>query len=224
MDNLKRDFEKRRLEVRAYLKLLRQIEKEGGNIESFNVLKGAFYVMSYNLVESTVSNCLIEIFNRIVSDGACFDQLSAPLKSIVWDRTKKKSNKNHQLTSNMTSIALDIVKEAISDDTRDFISGNLNIEKIEELADKFGFSKQIIVKIFGRYTKCQGVDDSYRHRNDLAHGSKSFSEVGKDKTSRELRYAYQEVVRYLSGLIDNVERFLSEKAHMVQNSTTDSLS
>ena len=59
------------------------------------------------------------------------------------------------------------------------------------------------------------------NRNDLAHGFKSFEEVGRDATADELLKIQKRVICYLREILKNVETYISNKEYLqinVQNS------
>ncbi|MDJ0518165.1 MAG: MAE_28990/MAE_18760 family HEPN-like nuclease, partial [Trichodesmium sp. MO_231.B1] len=67
-------------------------------------------------------------------------------------------------------------------------------QKINTTAKKYGFSAK---------TKTDSSDllKVKDNRNDLAHGSKSFAEVGKDKSADELIEIQNKVVEYLRQIL-----------------------
>ncbi len=52
------------------------------------------------------------------------------------------------------------------------------------------------------------------NRNDLAHGFKSFAEVGKDKTTDELLEIKNKTIRYLRKILQNIEQYLSNQDYL----------
>jgi hypothetical protein len=52
------------------------------------------------------------------------------------------------------------------------------------------------------------------NRNDLGHGDKSFSEVGREHDVRDLMVIKEEVFKYLSDILANVERYISERQYL----------
>jgi hypothetical protein len=52
------------------------------------------------------------------------------------------------------------------------------------------------------------------NRNDLAHGFKSFEEVGKDATAEELLQIKKRVVCYLREILQNIEDYISKQEYL----------
>ena len=53
-----------------------------------------------------------------------------------------------------------------------------------------------------------------RNRNDLAHGNKSFSEIGKDIIIGDLLKIKDEVVEYIGQILKNIEAYLNAKEYL----------
>ncbi len=52
------------------------------------------------------------------------------------------------------------------------------------------------------------------NRNDLAHGIKSFAEVGKDKSADELIEIKNKVVEYLRQILEKIETYLDNQEYL----------
>lgn len=52
------------------------------------------------------------------------------------------------------------------------------------------------------------------NRNDLAHGFKSFEEVGRDATADELLEIQKRVIYYLKAILENIDSYLSNKEYL----------
>lgn len=53
-----------------------------------------------------------------------------------------------------------------------------------------------------------------RNRNDLAHGSKTFEEIGRDHTASELRLLARRSMRYMDGILNNVALYLDGERYL----------
>lgn len=90
----------------------------------------------------------------------------------------------------------------------DLFSGNVDARKIRDTATEYGFSH------LTDYAKTgHGLDLLIikSNRNDLAHGYKSFAEVGKEETADELLEIKKKTVSYLREILQNIEQYLSKK-------------
>ena len=52
------------------------------------------------------------------------------------------------------------------------------------------------------------------NRNDLAHGNKTFSEVGWDATVPDLRRHANQAILYMCEVMRNVERFVKNREYL----------
>lgn len=96
-------------------------------------------------------------------------------------------------------------------DKEKLFSGNIDARKIRKTSEMYGFS----CKTNSQKTK-DGSDllTVKTNRNDLAHGFKSFEEVGRDATADELLEIKKRVISYLKGILENIESYLSNKEYL----------
>ena len=90
-------------------------------------------------------------------------------------------------------------------------SGNIDARKIKETAEAYGFSYQTTAR------KTQDGNDLLKiktNRNDLAHGFKSFEEVGKDATAEDLLQIKKRVICYLREILQNIEDYILRKEYL----------
>jgi hypothetical protein len=90
-------------------------------------------------------------------------------------------------------------------------SGNVDRDEITRTARKYGFSYDT------DYSKTKHGENLYsvmRNRNDLAHGNKSFAEIGKDTSIQELLQVKEEVIEYLKQILKNIEGYLIKKEYL----------
>ncbi|MEO8894010.1 MAG: MAE_28990/MAE_18760 family HEPN-like nuclease [Coleofasciculaceae cyanobacterium] len=169
------------------------------------------FLLLYNLVESTMRNAIEAIFDEFKSKGISFDKIRPEIKITVLQNLqtcfKKSSAKN--LHSKMSQISIDIITATF--EREKIFSGNVDAKVIKETAVKYGFSHS---------TDCSKTKDGQNlllvreTRNDLAHGIKSFEEVGRDKTIDELLEIKEEVVEYLGQILENIQDYLDKKEYL----------
>jgi hypothetical protein len=51
-------------------------------------------------------------------------------------------------------------------------------------------------------------------RNDLAHGVKSFADVGRDATPSDLQLARAQTEKILTETLNNIDRYLSDREYL----------
>jgi hypothetical protein len=88
------------------------------------------------------------------------------------------------------------------------ISGNLDGNKIKELAEKYGFDlPEDIDSVSGDLLNIKNK------RNQLAHGEITFSVAGREKSIEELIALKNKITDYFRLLLRSVERYIQEKKY-----------
>lgn len=215
------DFKKRAKEVTDYVVFIKDLEdqkiKISNNkklsqidIELLKTLKATAYLLLYNLIESTMRLAIEYIFDEIIEKNVSFDNLREELKKLIWQNIKNKSV--DQLTKNINNVVTDIINASF--DSSKLFSGNVDAKVIKETAKIYGFSdKTDDDKTRG------GVDllSIKTKRNDLAHGWKSFNDLGKDATGENLVEISKRVIEYLRQILKNIEQYLSKEEYLESN-------
>lgn len=217
------DFNERSREVSKYFIFLKSLEQgttklsmegKGGNPkireidpDLIKTLKASGFLLLYNLVEATMRNAIEAIFDELRGKGVSYDEIRPELKKIVLKNLKKRNP--DKIYSSITAISLDIITAGF--DKEDLFSGNLDGRKIRDTATEYGFSHST------DYAKTGDGSDLViikTNRNDLAHGVKSFEEVGRDKTADDLLKIKNKIVRYLKQILQNIEQYLYNKDYL----------
>ena len=217
-----RDFDDRAQEVSKYFFLLKNLEQGSiklrmGNLTHFKVknidtelektLKATGFLLLYNLIESTIRNAIEAIFDDITNQKISFDDLREEVKKNIIKNFKKNRETDYLLNS-INNLALDIIYASF--DKERLFSGNIDARKIKKTAEAYGFSYKTNAQ------KTQNGNDLLKiktHRNDLAHGFKSFEEVGKDATADELLKIKKKVICYLREILENIEIYVSNQEY-----------
>ena len=217
------DFNERCREVSKYFVFLKSLEQEttklcmedkNGNPKIRKIdpslektLKASGFLLLYNLVESTMRNAIEAIFNELDTKRVSFDRIKPELQKIVLQNLKKRNS--DKVMSQITVISLDIIQASFSKE--DLFSGNIDGRLIRKTADEYGFSAKT------DYSKTRdGIDLLIvkSNRNDLAHGFKSFAEVGRDKTADELWDIQKKVIAYLRQVLENIETYMVNQEYL----------
>jgi hypothetical protein len=53
-----------------------------------------------------------------------------------------------------------------------------------------------------------------QNRNDLAHGNKSFAEIGQNTSIEDLLKVKQEVIEYLQQILQNIQQYLENQEYL----------
>ncbi|NJK52341.1 MAG: hypothetical protein HC936_05075 [Leptolyngbyaceae cyanobacterium SU_3_3] len=217
------DFDERSKEVSKYFIFLKSLEQSTTKLsmedkqrnpkireidsELLKTLKASAFLLLYNLVEATMRNAIEAIFDELRSKGVPYDQIRPELKKIVLKNLKKRNSDD--MFSKIAAISVDIITAGF--DKEDLFSGNLDGRKIRNTATEYGFSCSTDYSRTGNGKDLLTVKTN---RNDLAHGFKSFTEVGRDKTTDELLEIKNKVIRYLKQILLNIEQYLANKDYL----------
>jgi len=214
------DFNERSKEVSKYFIFLKNLEQEAIQLsmkenskvktidsELLKTLKASGFLLLYNLVEATMRNAIEAIFDELRDKRVSYDNIKPKLKKIILKNFKKRNPDN--IVGSITDISLDII--TVCFDRHDLFSGNVDGKEIKETAKKYGFSHKTNGEKTGNGNDLLTVKTN---RNYLAHGFKSFSEVGRDKSADELLEIKNKVLRYLRQILENIEQYLSDQEYL----------
>ncbi|TVU54008.1 MAG: hypothetical protein EA414_09260 [Arthrospira sp. PLM2.Bin9] len=226
-------FNKQSVEVSQYFMFLKRLEQKTMIIDNYQLyvgdinadqridkndqiyfntdiektLKANGFLLLYNLVEGTMRRAIEYIFDYLDSHQVDFDVLRRELKIVVLKNIKKRSPE--KIIDKIDKISLDIIIETWDND--DIFSGNIDAKKIKDVAKTYGFSSKTSPQ---RTQNGEHLLLIKNHRNDLAHGLKSFNDIGKDTTAIELFKIKNIVIIYLREIIINIETYLANQEYL----------
>lgn len=223
-------FEERSQEVSDYFIFIKDLKDEKiqlaieENAERLNVkerypylsstLKAGAYLLLYNLVESSMRDAIEAIFAELKNQQIPFDNLTPKLKEIVLENMKeialkKRHNEDDKVLKQIQNISLDIIWVGFNKEKA--LPGNMDGKSIKNTAEKYGFSYQTNPQ---ETNNGRDLEKIKKNRNDLAHGVKSFADVGQGTTAEELIEIKNKVVNYLRQILENIESYLVNKEYL----------
>lgn len=232
MNNAKREFNDRVGEVNKYFTFLEDVlEKEAllllpnGNlkkridVELTAILKSNLILLLYNLIEATVTNCLMAIHNSICNGNCKFSELSEELKSIFIDYYFKNINSN-KLNEENLALHLkaminiwaynDIVSLSYDEYTKfktgNTFSGNLDSKEIRKIAKKYGVEFDL---------ECSEIRKIRDCRNKLAHGEITFIECCNLFTPQYIRNLKEKTINHMDNFVLAIEDFVNNKKYKI---------
>jgi hypothetical protein len=170
-------------------------------------LKANGFLLLYNLVESSMRNAIEAIFDELKSKKVPFDSIRLEIKRVVLQNFKSRSPDD--VHTRIKDISIDIITAGFK--SRELFSGNIDQDEIAKTAKKYGFSCDTD---YSKTRHGKNLYDIMKNRNDLAHGNKSFSEVGKDTSIVDLLKVKEEVIEYLHQILNNIERYLAAQEYL----------
>jgi hypothetical protein len=210
------DLDDRKRQVKHYLLVVATVERKlkfgpVSRVQEGRLLTlraGAFLVL-YNLIESSTRAGIEAIHSQIISEGVSLPLLNEKLRKEVIIRFRKST----RMPGNDTAIDFSsaFVALALAQDEGIKISGSVDAKKIRSFGDRYGFSC-VTDKIATR----DGSDlvEIKQNRNDLAHGLKTYEEVGRDYTSRDLMMLSKRSMAYITAISYNIARYLESAAYL----------
>lgn len=228
MDNTRFDFENRKKEINNYINFLKIFDSDKTRISYIKdgemkteiiqkqflttLIANAFLIL-YNLIESTVRNSIIEIYECINNDMLSYSELSENFKKLWIKREINSIKENKDIIKDrdfVYKLANNILNNEIilfSNKWFDY-SGNLDADKIRKLASSIGFQYS---------TNGRNLEEIRMKRNRLAHGEQTFYDVGKDFSVKQIEEFRDETFDYLSDLINKIEEFITNKKYLMTN-------
>lgn len=212
------DYNSRVSEIDKYFNFLTSEIDRDDDRELLKILKANGFLMLYNLLESTVRNAIEELHASISDDGLKYAELISEIRAIWIEHhyRKFKDKKATTITNDIENILEDIFNVSYSDYIKQLksndLSGNLDRRKVDDLAIKYGFKKN---------TKIEGTElyTIRKTRNNLAHGNKSYSDVGKNYDKPGMIRFKRICILYLKELLITIERYINEKKYKRESTT-----
>jgi MAE_28990/MAE_18760-like HEPN len=170
--------------------------------ELFKTLKANGFLLLYNLVESTLKNAIESIVDEFRQRRVSFDGCRLEVRKLVLKNLKQHDP--DKIVNNLSAIATDVLVASFRKET--IAAGNVDARLVRKLAECYGFASPSI-----RSDELLTVKSN---RNDLAHGLKSFAEVGRDFDLSRLDSIREEVVEFLKALLASIEAYIINQAYL----------
>ncbi len=218
-------FDSRVNEIELYFYYLKAIddilvnseEKSKVNEEFFKMLKANSLLMMYNLVESTVLGGLLKIYDELSRNSFGYNDVSEEIRGIWFDfKFSKVYDKNAHFNS-YKKVAREIVEKILNnekivmDRKAANISGNLDAISIKEVFARHGISYDESCGHCGGALK-----DVKTKRNELAHGTISYAECGRNYTLKELIDMKDDCIDFLKEILKSFDKYLNAKGYLSQ--------
>lgn len=167
-------------------------------------LKAQFLMLLYNIIESTVCDCLNAIYDSIGDDELTFSELSDEMKIMYRNDLKRTSNSNYNKTdTELMSMPVRFGGIAIN------ISGSLDMRKIIDVFSKHGCYLDETNR--DKYANSFLIVKS--KRNNLAHGNISFSECGSNYLISDILKFKNDVLCYMEEVVNQTRNYIDQKIY-----------
>lgn len=222
MNTTRTEYNKRLKEVSLYLEAIKLLDNGDCSIickdingdireqiidgELTKIMKANGFLLLYNLIEATIRNSISAILNSISTDKLTFKLLSDNLKKLWINQEINKTKDISKFKENVSELSEKILNDKLLEFSSECvnISGNIDAQKIREIAKKFGYLEP---------KDGRGLQTIKDKRNQLAHGEFTFSDIGKNFTSNDLIDYKLEVVTFIENVLNNVETYINAKGY-----------
>ena len=232
---IREEFDKRVGEIDSFYEILRIIEMERPKISAFNIndnqeivlaissskidtLRSTSYLLLYNLIESTVYNSITNIFDEINDNGLKYFDIIVEVQKYWLNNLYKHDDKKRKETiiETIMKVANQIFADTITLASNEInYGGYLDAVTIFETAKSMKINIGNIHRIYDKTIHGQILIDVRNKRNWLAHGEKSFIEVGSSSTFSQLDDAKRYICDFLNEYIKSVEEYIRNKHYRV---------
>lgn len=212
-------------EIDLYFKAISQLyetqaifeEKYDFHSDDFlKMLKANALLMIYNLVESSIMGGILEIYDQMKVSGHTYNDVRKEIRDIWF---AFKFNQVYDKTAHYNSYrekALEIINGILNSEIIELsrksidISGNLNAEKIRQLCKDHGITYSVDPSCRGGAV-LEVVKDK---RNNLAHGTISFVECGREYSIEALISIKDETITFLNCILNGMKDYYDEKLYL----------
>lgn len=235
MITFKTEFQKRCDDVLEYLKLLEFIDSIAtnmhqqidsvsyeGNVISYlpnrevqKILRANFYLLLYNLVESTLNSFITVVKDTINDEQVSFDKLITKLIHLHIEGLFKEVTSQNRILE----ISKELYRKTANNDVVLLsrlgfnTSGNVDYEYFQKVVASLGCRGNLNID---ENTVKTAMGRTKEHRNRLAHGNWSFSEAGALLTLSQIKGDHDCIADFLMQSLDNLETFLINKKYLRQ--------
>ena len=218
-------FNERVQEIELYYSALEQlynckIEANSGekffNDDFLKILKSNALLMVYNLVESTIMGGIVEIYDILKEQNITYNMVRREIKDIWFSY---KFNQVYDKDAHYNSYrdkASEIITSILSNDTllldrkATNISGNLDADKIRRICNEHGICFRLECHSRGGIILKEVKDK----RNNLAHGTVSFVECGRDYSVEDLIKIKVETVYFLKDILKAMKDYYENRLYL----------
>lgn len=240
---LRDEFNIRVCEIEKYFLFLQKVEEDYKIITDYSktndfridddlskILKANGFLLLYNLMESTLFNSIVEIFDELKRKGVDYKSISSELKKF-WLKTKYKNQEETHLNTSqkfykyiediINNLPVEVLINRID------YGGSLNAKKIRDFSVEIGLN--FSDPHYKDYPTGRALELIKDYRNRLAHGSKTFTSIGRDHTfsgivksdttiaQLGLEHFKELTIEHLTAFVNSVENYIQCESYRIKN-------
>lgn len=230
---IREEFDKRAAEINSFYEILCIIELENPRISAYKVeeemvsetelqinsskidtLRSTTYLLLYNLIESTVFNSVVSVFDEISDKGLKYFDIVEDVQKYWLNNLYKHDDKKKKETiiETIMKVAIQIFNDTIVlASTEINYGGSLDAQTIFATAKSMRIDIENVHRIYDKNKHGQTLIEIKQKRNWLAHGEKSFIEVGSTSSFTQLQEAKDYVFAFLNEFISSVGTYIANQ-------------
>ena len=208
------DFESRRRQIRHYLAIVSSVENgvalgkpTRAQERRLVTLRAGTFLLAYNLIEATTRGALDAIHDQIITERVSFSDLTPSLRTEAVRLFKKHADEAVKYSP--SDFSFEFVEVGMSAEIK--LSGNVDARYLREIAQCYGFSSETDKQATWGGTDLLTIKTI---RNDLAHGARTFEEVGRNYPYPELLRLTRRATFYMRDILNNVAQYLDKKLYL----------
>lgn len=174
--------------------------------EMLCVAKAQFLIVLYNLVESTVCDCLNAVYDAILDENLVFQDLSNEMRNMWRSYLRRKCAPEVAMSDEEIKV-MPIKFDALAIN----ISGSLDFRKIHDVFSKHG----CLLDVSNREMIANSFLVVKTKRNYLAHGNVSFSACGSNYMLSDLFKFKKHIVDYMGDVVVRTNQYISDGKYRV---------
>lgn len=213
MSDLQRALSEKKAEANQMFEIITDIQRQGSDVSNaitkVAMLRSAFVLLLYNMVESTAFLVFERVHERVAAEH--YNSLGGELRKIWVDYyfSHHGAGDHHfhmegTLGQTLKFPLLDVFSKKVK-----LFSGNLDGRKINELLKRYGIG---CITDPGR----EKLLTIKNRRNSVAHGEDMFKEACRDLSDSDLIDLRDSTFAALDDLVENVEAFLTGKSYLTR--------
>lgn len=224
------DFMDRVEEVERFFRLLRDLERPQAQLtfagagrsrnkdvdgEWIKTLKAAAFLILYNLVEASMRRGIGAVYETIEQEGQKYTTLRQELQDVwveqQYRRIEARSASLRSYEDKAKALISHVVDQLVLELDHQKLpgAGGLDADRVRGICRSHG----IPVRTHPRALGGGELLTVMRQRNYLAHGDLSFRECGRQFTIQQLEAIKKQVVVFMRSILQNIDRYISQRAY-----------
>lgn len=209
MSDLQSALAEKKIEANQMFEIISDIQRSD-IVNAFTkaaMLRSAFVLLLYNMVESTAFLVFERVHERVASEpyGSLGGEMRRIWVDYFFSHHGPGDHHTHMegtLGQTLTFPLLEVFSKKVK-----LFSGNLDGKKLNELLKKYGIGP---ITAAGR----EKLVTVKNRRNSVAHGEDMFKEACRDLSDSDLKELRDSTFAALDDLVANVESFIEGKAYL----------